>query len=227
MSHSEKMAYSVPSRGPRVPGRRSRHSRRSRRRRHWGRGGSGRAPCRTCAAGPGVPPPMAIRSSRAFQRARAWSPARASDQPGSSARRFSAASGAHEGDPDLHQHLAVRRRVERHEGAARAPAAGTGSPGAPAPLQVPAPVNGRLKLGHEVERVVGARSAELAARHLRLRPHRVRRRGRRTAVIGLAPDCHLEQDVGLRLGGKSKREMPLRVVTASETSMGAGPSCTW
>ena len=46
-------------------------------------------------------------------------------------------------------------------------------------------------------------------------------------VTGLVPSDTLNRTLDCVLGGKSKREIPLRVVTPSATSIGEGPSCTW
>ncbi len=47
------------------------------------------------------------------------------------------------------------------------------------------------------------------------------------AVTGLALPATLKSTLDAVPDGKSKLEMPVRVVTASETEMGVGPSSTW
>ena len=100
------------------PCRRCRRSGRTRRRPRSGRAASGTTPCRRCAAGPRCRPARrCVRAGRSSDPAPAVL-TRCTDQPGSSAREIlHGVLCADEGDADLHQHLTLLRRVERHEGA--------------------------------------------------------------------------------------------------------------
>ena len=78
-----------------------------------------------------------------------------------------------------------------------------------------------------MQRVAGTGATELPARHLALHLV-VADEADAGGGDGVAAARHFEEHVGLGAGGKVKLEMPDRVVTASETAMGADPpSTTW
>ena len=106
---------------------------------------------------------------------------------------------ADEGDADLHQHLAILCRVERHVGAA----AGAGTVGGTRQRARVAPRPGRrerpVEEGDEMEGVGGAGPAELPTRHLAL-DLLVAQHLHACSGHGVAAVRHLEQDVGFGPG---------------------------